>query len=337
MNIAIQLAERGLVSDQRIRQGIRKLLAERLTELKQNPKTANQWVDELKNLNLAEKTEEANEQHYEIPAPYFQKVLGPHLKYSSGYWTETANNLEQSEAEMLQISCERAQLQDGQHILELGCGWGSLSLWMAANYPNSQITSISNSNSQREYITTQAKLRGLTNLKVITQDINQFKPAQNFDRIVSVEMFEHVRNHHQLFKNLKSWLNDGGKVFVHVFAHRSHAYLFEERSSKDWMSKYFFSGGIMPSADLLPTAAQPSLTEEARWFINGQHYSKTLEAWLQEQDNNRDQVMATFRDCYGSSAKIWFQRWRMFYLACSELFGYNGGEEWCVMHYRFAK
>ena len=242
-----------------------------------------------------------------------------------------------AEHEMLRLTCERAELADGMDILELGCGWGSLSLWMAAHYPGSQITSVSNSNSQREYIEGQARERGLDNLKVITCDINEFSPDGQFDRVVSVEMFEHVRNHRKLFGQIHDWLKPGGKCFVHIFSHHSSTYLFEARSPKDWMSRYFFSGGIMPSSTLLVSAAEGILNCEDKWFVNGEHYSKTLEAWLDKQDANKESVMQTFRDCYGKDAKLWFQRWRIFYMACSELFAYNQGKEWPVMHYRFTK
>ncbi|MEM8867515.1 MAG: cyclopropane-fatty-acyl-phospholipid synthase family protein [Verrucomicrobiota bacterium] len=337
MSLAITLAEKGLLPDSAIRTGIRTLLRERLADLSREKKTTDQWVQELESRPLAEDTDAANDQHYEIPANYFTTVLGKHLKYSSGIWPQDCQSLEASESAMLDLSCQRAELADGQQILELGCGWGSLSLWIAEHFPGSQITSISNSNSQREYIEGQCKARGLTNLKVITCDINHFAPEGIYDRIVSVEMFEHVRNHRQLLRKIDSWLAPGGKLFVHIFAHREEAYLFDVKSSKDWMSKYFFTGGIMPSADLLPTAAE-SLTEEERWEVNGTHYSKTLEAWLDKQDANKDAVMAEFKKCYGpSKAKLWFQRWRIFYMACSELFGYNDGNEWLVMHYRFAK
>ena len=336
MNLAIQLAERRILNDSLIRKGMRKLLAERLQQIQANPKSAQDWVETLQQKPLAEETDAANDQHYEIPAPYFKDVLGPHLKYSSGIWPDGCDSLEDSEAAMLELSCERAELSDGQHVLELGCGWGSLSLWMAAHYPKSQITSISNSNSQREYIQSQAQQRGLKNLTIITCDINEFAPNGTFDRLVSVEMFEHVRNHRALFERIQDWLKPEGKIFIHIFAHRSHSYLFEANNSKDWMSKYFFTGGIMPSVDLLPTAAE-NFTVEDSWQINGTHYSKTLEAWLDKQDAREPEVLKILQTCYGKDAKRWLQRWRMFYMACSELFAYNEGQEWFVMHYRFAK
>ncbi len=336
MSIAIQLAERGLLSDRLIRTGIRKLLDERLHALAADPRDAREWVERLENRPLAEDTEAANQQHYEVPAAYFQNVLGPRLKYSSAFWPEDCASLEHAEAAMLDLSCERAELTDGQDVLELGCGWGSLSLWMAEHYPRSRITAISNSRSQREFIEARAREQGLHNLTVLTCDINDFAPVGSFDRVVSVEMFEHLRNHRRLLGRIHDWLKPGGKLFVHIFAHHSHAYLYEVKSSKDWMSKYFFTGGIMPSADLLPAAAE-SLREEARWEVDGRHYSRTLEAWLQRQDARRQEVMAVFKDCYGRDARLWFQRWRIFYMACSELFAFNQGKEWKVVHHRFIK
>ena len=335
-SLAIKLAERGILSDTFIRNGIRRLLTERLADIRKDSRSAEDWIHELERRPLAENTDAANEQHYEIPSAYFQTVLGPHLKYSSAYWPEGVDTLDAAEAAMLQLTCERAALADGQQVLELGCGWGSLSLWMAERYPQSRITAVSNSRSQRAFIEARASERGLTNLTVLTCDINELDPGTGFDRVVSVEMFEHVRNHRQLFHRIHDWLNPTGKVFVHIFAHRAHAYLFEVKSAKDWMSKHFFTGGIMPSADLLPTAAE-AFTVEASWPVNGTHYSRTLEAWLHNQDAARDAVMPTFRKCYASDAKLWFQRWRIFYLACSELFAFDHGEEWMVMHYRFGR
>ena len=337
MSIAIQLAERGILPDKIIRKGIHKLLNERLNSLQCSEKTDTDWISELSKKPLAEQTEAANEQHYEIPAPYFQIALGKHLKYSCGYWPEGVDTLDASEAAMLELSCERAELVSGQRILELGCGWGSLSLWMAEHYPDSQITSVSNSNSQRKYIESQAHERGIRNLQVITCDINDFQAEGAYDRVVSVGMFEPIRNHRKLFGQIQNWLKSGGKCFVHIFSHHSQTYLFEAESATDWMSRYFFSGGIMPSSNLLIEAAEGALRCEEKWHVNGKHYSKTLEAWLDKQDAHKTMVTDTFRKCYGKDAPLWFQRWRIFYMACSELFAYNGGKEWPVMHYRFAK
>lgn len=337
MSIAIKLAERAVVPDKAIRRGIRNLLDERLKSIERAGKSDREWIEDLSTKPLAEEADTANEQHYEIPAPYFQAVLGRHLKYSCGYWPDGVRTLDASEAAMLQLSCERARLENGQSILELGCGWGSLSLWMAEHFPDSAITSVSNSRSQRKYIEKQARERGLSNLRVVTSDINDFEPADPYDRVVSVEMFEHVRNHRQLFRRIEKWLKPGGQCFVHIFSHREQTYLFEARTAKDWMSRYFFSGGIMPSSNLLISASEGILNCDEKWFVNGNHYSKTLEAWLKKQDANRETVLKTFRDTYGKDAKLWFQRWRIFYMACSELFAYDSGREWPVMHYRFAK
>lgn len=337
MSVTIKLAERCLLPDGLIRVGIRQLLSQRLNSVRHSKKTDEDWIAELSAKPLAEKTDAANEQHYEIPANYFQTVLGKHLKYSCGYWPEGVSSLDASEEAMLQLSCERAELRAGQSILELGCGWGSLSLWMAKHFPESRITSVSNSSSQRRYIEAQARERGIDNLEVITCDINDFAPEGQFDRVVSVEMFEHVRNHRKLFGQIQSWLKPGGQCFVHIFSHQNDTYLFEAQGSKDWMSRHFFSGGIMPSSKLLISAAKGTLDCEEKWHVNGNHYSKTLEAWLQKQDIHRESVMRTFRECYGDDAKLWFQRWRIFYMACSELFAYNRGREWPVMHYRFRK
>lgn len=336
MNALIQLAERGFLSDSLIRIGIRRLLAARLRSVLARHRSTREWIRELERRPLAESTDAANAQHYEIPAGYFQAALGRHLKYSSGYWPENCRTLDEAEEAMLRLTCERAELAGGQRILELGCGWGSLSLWMAARYPGASIVSVSNSNSQREYIEAQARERGLENLEVITADINAFAPAGRFDRIVSVEMFEHVRNHRELMNRIHAWLNPGGKLFVHIFANRDQTYLFEPVSSTDWMSRYFFTGGIMPSANLLPAAAE-RLKELKRWEVNGIHYSRTLEAWLQKHDAARGEILEIFRKTYGREARLWSQRWRIFYMACSELFAYRSGKEWMVMHYLFER
>jgi cyclopropane-fatty-acyl-phospholipid synthase len=337
----IALAERGLVPDFLIRSGIRRLLRRRLAGEQAAGKdtTLDPFFADLRQRPIAEETDKANEQHYELPAAYFTRVLGPRLKYSSGYWESRSSTLAESEDAMLRLSCERAQLEDGQQILELGCGWGSLSLWMASHYPNANITAVSNSNSQRAFILERAQQQGLDNLSVVTCDMNGFQPQQRFDRVVSVEMFEHMKNYAALLQRIHDWLQPGGKLFVHIFTHRLYAYHFDDAGdANDWMARYFFSGGTMPSDDLL-LHFQDHLRIDGHWRVNGTHYSRTLEAWLRLQDAAQGDILPLFTEVYGdaASARIWIHRWRLFYLACSELFRFRGGNEWLVSHYRFTK
>ena len=337
MSILLKLAEYGFFCDSIIRWGIRRLLSERLVAINKDSRTDGEWISLLEGGSLAVEAETANSQHYELPATYFQCVLGIHVKYSCGLWPDEETSLDESEAIMLQLTCERAELMNGQKILELGCGWGSLSLWMAAHYPKSEIIAVSNSHSQRAYIESKVEERGLKNLRIVTCDINDYNPKETFDRVVSIEMFEHVRNHRKLLNLISDWLVPEGKLFVHIFSHCKYTYLFDDKSDSDWMSRYFFSGGIMPSAELLNIASD-KLEEEARWMINGKNYSRTLEAWLKKHDAEFARVNSTFKECYGpKEAKVWEQRWRIFYMACSELFSYNDGKEWPVMHYLFVK
>lgn len=343
--VAVNWVEQGLVPDRVIRLGIRRLLKARLAELKSGDAVAvaeltQAFVEELHNAPLALLPEKANEQHYEVPAAFFGAVLGSHRKYSSCYWGEgesAVNTLAQAEAAALKMTCERAGLADGQHVLELGCGWGSLSLWMAERFRGSRITALSNSHSQREYIEAQAAQRGLTNLTVITRDINAFDTEQRFDRVVSVEMFEHLRNWPQAFGRVARWLNPEGRFFMHVFAHREAPYAFVERDASDWMSKYFFSGGMMPSDDLA-LHCQDDLRLLRRWRWDGTHYERTSEAWLRNMDEQRDMLMPLFEQTYGrEDAGVWWMRWRLFFMSVAELFGYDEGRQWWVSHYLFQK
>lgn len=336
MHLPSFLAERRLIPDSLIRWGIRNQLKQHSLFLANNPKSDQSWIEELSKGPIAECTDTSKEQHYEVPTEYFKSVLGSHLKYSSCFWNEATTSLEMAEANMLRLSCEHAELENGQSVLELGCGWGSLSLWMAEHYPESTITAMSHSKTQKAYIDSESKRRGLDNLKVITSDINDFDTSKRFDRIVSVEMFEHLRNHSLLFDRLNTWLKDDGRIFIHVFAHHKESYLFEVEHERDWMAEHFFTGGMMPSINYLPSAAKP-FKELNRWEINGAHYSKTLEAWLLKQDQEERTILKHFLNTYGKDSILWVQRWRIFYLACSELFAYNGGKEWPVMHYLFAK
>lgn len=336
------LVEKNKVPDFLIRQGIRKLLTQRLQDENKGGPEAQQnhlmeLIEELKKSDIAVNTKDANEQHYELPTAFYQYCLGKHLKYSSGFWKPGITDLDTSERDMLQLTCERAELMDGQEVLELGCGWGSLSLYMAANYPRSKFTVVSNSKTQKTYIDEQSAKRGITNLTVITADINVFTIDSTFDRIVSVEMFEHMRNYQKLLKKVSLLLKEKGKLFIHIFTHKEYSYKFEVIDESDWMSKYFFTGGIMPSDHLL-LYFNDHVTIEKHWHVNGMHYSKTAEAWLQNMDKHKKEIMPLFEDTYGHEKALkWWVYWRIFYMACAELWGYNNGDEWMVSHYLFHK
>jgi cyclopropane-fatty-acyl-phospholipid synthase len=334
------LLEKDLLPDFIIRYGIRKLLAQRLKdEDKGNPQAQQEHcmelIEELKSLPIAINTADANIQHYEVPTEFFQLVLGKHLKYSSGYWKEGVNSLDISEKDMLEITCNRAELIDGQKILELGCGWGSLSLFIAEKFPNSNITSVSNSHSQKVFIDAQAKNRNIKNLTIITADINAFQIEKRFERVISVEMFEHMRNYELLMDKVAGFLNPSGKLFVHIFTHKEYAYKFEVKDESDWMSKYFFTGGIMPSDQLL-LYFQKKLKIEKHWRVSGVHYQKTSEAWLRNMDSNKQKLLDIMGRVYGQEYALkWWSYWRIFFMSCAELWGYKGGKEWMVSHYLF--
>ncbi|MBA3696569.1 MAG: class I SAM-dependent methyltransferase [Methylotenera sp.] len=345
-SLAINLAEKGLVPDSVIRVGIKRLSQTRLEEISAGnceigARIQADFVAAMNVAPIALVPELANAQHYEVPAQFFQLCLGKHRKYSSCFWLPHTKDLNEAEENALQLSCEHADLHNGQHILELGCGWGSLTLWMAAHYPDSRITAVSNSNSQREYITNAARLRGLHNVTVITCDMNHFdavqQTGQRFDRVVSVEMFEHMRNHRLLYGKVHDWLVPGGKFFMHIFVHRSTPYAFEVQGDDDWMSQFFFSGGMMPSDDL-PLRFQEKLKLNQRWRWDGTHYEKTANAWLANMDEAEDAITPILEDTYGAADAIkWRNRWRIFYMACAELFGYNNGQEWWITHYQFER
>ncbi len=332
-----KLLEKDLIPDFLIRIGIRRLLKQRLRDEETQEQNLPKLIEELKNSPIAIETKAANEQHYEVPTQFYQYCLGKHLKYSSGFWKDGVTDIDTSEKDMLDITCERAELQNGQEVLELGCGWGSLSLFMAARFPKSSFTVVSNSRTQKIYIDEQAKLRGINNLTVLTIDINNFNLDKKFDRVVSVEMFEHLRNYKLLFNKISSLLKDEGKMFVHVFTHKIYAYKFEVIDDTDWMSKYFFTGGIMPSNDLF-SYFNDDLKIVNQWTVNGMHYSKTSEAWLQNMDKHKTEIIPLFEKTYGKeNATKWWVYWRIFYMACAELWGYNKGNEWMVVHYLFEK
>ncbi len=342
MSLLIDLCERGLIPDPLTRFGMRRLMAGRLvTEAADRGELEfDEFRRRLAGLRLspvAIETARANEQHYEVPPAFFQRVLGPHLKYSCCWYGDGVRSLGEAEGAMLRLTGARAELADGQQILELGCGWGSLTLWMAAHYPGSRITAVSNSASQRQFILGQAKERGLANLEVITADANVFTTDQRFDRVVSVEMFEHMRNYATLMERIGGWLKPGGKLFVHIFCHRSLMYPFTVDGDEDWMARYFFTGGLMPAESTL-LHFQEHLTLEDQWRVSGTHYERTANDWLANQDREREAVMAVLTEAYGpKDAARWFQRWRMFFMAVAELFGYAGGTEWLVAHYRFVR
>ena len=282
---------------------------------------------------IAEHADAANAQHYEVPSAFFADVLGPNRKYSSCFYKTAATTLQEAEEEALRQTVEHADLADGQTILELGCGWGSLSLWMARQFPSARITAVSNSHSQRDHVQEQARLRGLHNLRVVTADMNEFAPDGQFDRIVSVEMFEHMMNWRKLMTRVQSWLAPGGRFFMHIFTHRAGTYLFDNANRDDWIAQHFFTGGLMPSHHLVRQYAD-LFTIEKEWCWSGTHYQRTANDWLANFDRNRDRIEATLYKVYGGETALWMRRWRWFFLATSGLFGYADGSEWGVSHYR---
>ncbi len=339
-NLAITATERGIVPDALVRAGIRRLLRARLSAIDARDAGAaaartEAFVAAMRDAPIALLPHKANEQHYEVPAEFFAEVLGPHRKYSSAWWPEGVTDLLEAEERALAATCERAELADGQRILELGCGWGSLTLWMAHRFPRSRITAVSNSHSQRAYIEDAARRRGLRNVDVVTCNAEHFEPDGTFDRVVSVEMFEHLRNWPRMFGRVARWLEPGGRFFMHVFVHRSTPYAFDVQDDTDWMSEHFFSGGMMPSDDLA-LRFQDDLRLLSRWRWDGTHYARTSEAWLANMDARRETLWPIVAQTYGAErAGLWWMRWRLFFLSCAELFGHDHGREWWVAHYLF--
>jgi cyclopropane-fatty-acyl-phospholipid synthase len=338
-NLAIGWVEQGLVPDRVVRSGIRRLLRQRLGEIgaddaSRSAALSDAFVASLRSAPRALLPEKANEQHYELPSAFFGAVLGRHRKYSGCLWDDGVQTLDEAEARALDTTCRHAGLADGQQVLELGCGWGSLSLWMAERYPNSHITAVSNSGSQRAHIEAEAERRSLRNLQVITCDMNHFETDQRFDRVVSVEMFEHMRNWPALFEAVAGWLARDGRFFMHVFVHRTTPYAFVERDASDWMSRHFFSGGMMPSDDLA-LRCQDHLRLLQRWRWDGRHYERTANAWLANMDNRYAAVMPLLIEAFGGDADLWWTRWRLFFMSCAELFGMDDGQQWWVSHYLF--
>lgn len=333
LRAGISVFESPWMPDAMTRLAIRGLVARTSRSLRNaGPDEAAAFTREMAELPIALHTDAANAQHYEVPADFFALVLGPQLKYSCCLYSSPRSTLAEAEETALAETAAGAGLADGQSILELGCGWGSLSLWMARKFSGARITAVSNSRWQKASIEARASALGLTNLTVVTADANTFEPNARFDRVVSIEMFEHMSNWRALLQRVRMWLEPDGRLFLHVFTHRVVPYRFDHTDSTDWIAQHFFTGGIMPCESLINQFSE-LFTLETTWRWSGLHYQRTAEDWLANFDRNSDQIMAIFRSCYGAEAVIWHRRWRLFFLATAGLFGYAGGTEWGVNHY----
>ncbi|MEE2783860.1 MAG: cyclopropane-fatty-acyl-phospholipid synthase family protein [Pseudomonadota bacterium] len=339
MTSIIDLAETGWVPDPIIRVGIRQLVKQRLREeLRQPAGTKEARTRSLRDSAIALHTDAANEQHYEVPTDFFKLVLGPRLKYSACIYPDKHATLAQAEVHSLELYKERLGVAEGNTVLDLGCGWGSFSLWLAEHNPRVKITAVSNSATQRRYIESRIAQLALTNLGVITADVNELElPLMAFDKIISVEMFEHVRNYEALMRKIRGWLRPDGTLFTHIFCHKELIYPFEVEGESNWMGRYFFTGGLMPAADTL-LSFQDDLDVEERWLHDGTHYQRTARGWLDNMDNHAEAVLQIMRETYGADEMfVWQQRWRIFFMACEEMFAYDQGNQWQVAHYRFIK
>ena len=334
-NLGIKLTELGVIPESILRVAIKKLIQKRLLEIPVNSEVRKSqkanFIEELQSSPIALSTKLANEQHYEVPPAFFQEIMGAHLKYSCGWFDKNTISLDEAEENMLQLYLERLDIKNNQKILDLGCGWGSFSLYAAAKFPNSTFVAVSNSNDQIEFINNTATARSLKNIKAIKQDMNNLSLDESFDRIISIEMFEHMRNYGALLKKLRSHLHNDGKMFVHIFTHRDHPYPYEVRGPSDWMSKYLFTSGLMPSHDIF-SYFEEDLVVEQSWKINGSHYARTCNLWLENHYKNKKTILDIFTGHY-PNPRQWFVRWQLFFLACEKLFAYNEGKEWFVSHY----
>ena len=340
-SLIYELLALNILPDWLIRLGVRNMLATKIKEESapdaELARRLDKMVEELGRMPVAIATESANEQHYMVPTSFFQYCLGPRLKYSCAYYEREDMTLAEAEEAMLSLTCARAEIEDGMEILELGCGWGSLTLYMAERFPGARITAVSNSSTQRAHIESRLKALGLNNVKVLTCDMNDFHYEGQADRVVSVEMFEHMKNYKELMKRIYGWLKPGGKLFVHVFSHKRFCYHYQDKDGSDWLTRNFFEGGIMPSCQLL-TRFQDHMKLEAQFEVNGRHYQKTARHWLENMDKNKKNIMPLLASTYGAKHQVrWWVFWRLFYIACEELWGFKGGEEWNVSHYRFVR
>jgi len=331
----------GSVPDGLLRRIIRRRLAERLERLETEADgdaaaALRRYAAALAAGPLVIHQEAANRQHYELPTAFFSQFLGPRLKYSCCLWPQGVGDLAAAEEAMLALTCERAGLEDGMEVLDLGCGWGSLALFIAERYPRCRVTAMSNSRTQVRHIAAAGSQAGASAVAPISADVATFDPGRRFDRVVSVEMLEHVRNYRELFARMSAWLAPGGRAFVHVFSHRRFAYAFSAEDPRDWMGSRFFSGGQMPAHDLFLQFGDDLATVE-RWWVGGEHYARTLEAWLRRYDENAAAIRPLLAQTYGAAAASDRQvDWRLFLLACAETFAYEGGRAWGVSHYLLA-